>query len=314
MTWRNSAFSVQYRRRISRLGGATPDGAQFDGNHTESRVINAWKRKWGKLHQAAARQSHPVRWMASGLWARLLYVSGLCSLFTIDRGLYRVRFSRSAMSLAMWRAHDYWRQEEAFFRSRLLPGEFVIDVGANIGVNALLSAALVGPTGKVIAIEAYPQTFRYLQENIALNGFSNMVAYQYAIGANSGVTRFSRGLRDDSTNHVDEDGPIEVPLVSLDELLAEETREIDLLKVDVEGYERFVFAGASKTLARTKAIFFEVSERNFERFGYRTADVLQVLADCGFASYVVEGPGGGDRVRADLIPERRMNLIALRES
>lgn len=276
-------------------------------------MINAWKRKLGKLRQRAALQPHPLRWMASGFWARLLYASGLCTLFTIDRGLYRVRFSRSAMSFAMWRASDYWREEEAFFRSRLSPGDFVVDVGANIGANALLSAALVGPTGKVIAIEAHPTTFCYLQSNIELNGFSNMIAYQYAIAANRGFARFSGGLADDSMNRVEEDGAIEVPSVSLDELIVAQPGEIDLLKVDVEGYERFVFVGASKTLARTKAIYFEVYERNFERFGYRTADVLQALAAYGFTSYVVDGRGEGERVPEDFVPDRRMNLLALRE-
>ena len=275
--------------------------------------MNAWKRKFGKLRQRAALQPHPLRWVASGLWARLLYWSGLCSLFTTDRGLYRVRFSRSAMSFAMWRAPDYWREEEAFFRSRLSPGDFVVDVGANIGANALLSAALVGPRGKVIAIEAHPTTFRYLQSNIELNAFSNMIAYQYAIGASSGLTRFSDSMADDSMNRVEEGGAIEVPLVTLDELLVAQAGEIDLLKVDVEGYERFVFVGASKTLARTKAIYFEVYERNFERFGYRTADVLRALATHGFASYVVDGRGEGERVSEDFVPERRMNLLALRE-
>jgi FkbM family methyltransferase len=162
------------------------------------------------------------------------------------------------------------------------------------------------------AIEAHPTTFRYLQSNIELNRFSNMIAYQYAIGTQTGITRFSSGLRDDSMNRVTEDGAIEVPLVSLDELLTPHAGEIDLLKVDVEGYERFVFAGATKTLARTKAIYFEVYERNFERFGYCTADVLQALATYGFASYAVEERHPGQPLREDFVPERRMNLLALR--
>nr|MDQ3093541.1 hypothetical protein [Actinomycetota bacterium] len=80
------------------------------------------------------------------------------------------------------------------------------------------------------------------------------------------------------------------------------------------GYERFVFAGAGKTLARTKAVYYEVSERNFNRFGYRTADVLQALAAHGFTSYVVDRRGAGERVRNDFVPEHRMNLLAFREN
>ncbi len=264
-----------------------------------------------KFRQRAALQPHPIRWIASGLWARLLYATGLCRLFTIDRGLYRVRFTRSSMSFAMWRASDYWRDDEAFFCSRLSSGDFVVDVGANIGANSLLSAALVGPTGRVIAIEAHPTLFRYLQSNVTLNGFSNMIVYHYAIGEGRGAVRFSDEFADDSMSRVDDRGAIEVASISLDELLSTQAGEIDLLKVDVEGYERFVFAGASKTLARTKSIYFEVYERNFKHFGYCTTDVLQALEANGFVSYVVDGGDEGERVRPGFVPEYRMNLLAL---
>jgi FkbM family methyltransferase len=57
----------------------------------------------------------------------------------------------------------------------------VIDIGANVGAHALLAAHLVGPTGRVHAVEASPRIFAMLQEDLRLNGASNVMEYNVAV-------------------------------------------------------------------------------------------------------------------------------------
>jgi FkbM family methyltransferase len=277
--------------------------------------MTGWLSSLDRMRSRCAAQPKPLRWLATRVYSEFLYRTGLCSRFTIDRNLYRIHFSKSAMALAMWWHPEYWVEEESFYKSRLRPGDVFIDVGANIGVNALLAAALVGSAGKVIAIEAHPTTFAHLERNVRLNGFLNVVVRNAAVGSQAGSLELSTGLLDDSQNHVlsDTGGTrgIVVPVEPLDAILAGHRERIDLLKVDVEGYEKPVFEGAPETLARTRAIYFEVYERNFERFGYSTRDVLCMLDEGGFAVQRPT-PQGNIPVPRDFRAERCTNLLAIR--
>jgi FkbM family methyltransferase len=145
-----------------------------------------------------------------------------------------------------------YREDEAFLRSHIKPGESVIDVGANVGFVALAAAALTGPTGSVLAFEAHPATFRYLKQNVRLNRFRNVRLVWAAVGNAAGYVHFSSKANDD-VNLVSEKG-IRVPVVRIDDVV-DEQGQIALLKVDVEGYEKFVFEGARLTLKRVRSIY-----------------------------------------------------------
>jgi hypothetical protein len=58
----------------------------------------------------------------------------------------------------------------------LRPGEVVIDVGAHVGKYSVLLSRRVGPTGRVLAVEANPETFAALEQNLRLNRRSNVQA------------------------------------------------------------------------------------------------------------------------------------------
>jgi hypothetical protein len=98
------------------------------------------------------------------------------------------------------------------------------------------------------------------------------------VGATSGTVTFSN-LRDDDINRVVDDGLL-VRMEPLDALTGGE--RIALLKADVEGYERFVIEGATETLKRTEAVYFESWDAHFAKYGYRTADVVGLLTNAGF--------------------------------
>ena len=127
------------------------------------------------------------------------------------------------------------------------PGLF-LDVGANIGSYSVLAAKVGGVS--VIALEPVPDTFDKLTRNLLINGIQDRVeANRAALGDAPGSLSFSADR--DTMNQVvgaDYNGAsIQVQVVTLDELLRGRTAQV--WKVDVEGFERQVLAGASQALA-----------------------------------------------------------------
>jgi FkbM family methyltransferase len=146
-------------------------------------------------------------------------------------------------------------------------GDFVIDVGSHIGHYTLIAAKLVGPKGKVIAIEADPKNFEILNKNIELNKLNdNVITINYAASSkeekiklftpekDAGQTIFNTII----SNRVNPNEKfIEVNANTLDNLLQENeisVNEVNWIKIDVEGAELEVLKGAHNILSKSKDI------------------------------------------------------------
>ncbi|HWO87803.1 MAG TPA: FkbM family methyltransferase [Gemmatimonadales bacterium] len=215
--------------------------------------------------------------------ARLLAATGLCRLFVMNRGTYRLRFHPSALAVTLWSDPRDRDDDHFFLRALLASGNQVIDVGANIGDFTLHAASIVGPSGRVYAVEPHPRTFRFLVENISLNKACNIVPLNIAAGPVSG-TAFVSDKRSDDQNVIlrqDDSGRrVKVRVARLDELGI--AGVVHLIKIDTEGYERFVLEGAVGLFDRVEAIYFEASEQQFRRFGYDLAELLAWLKTHSF--------------------------------
>lgn len=251
-------------------------------------------------------EKNPWEWLV----ARILFYSGTGRLLTFSCGSYRLRFYPSGVSLSKWHNPAYSRDEEEILGGLLRSGDTMVDVGANVGTMALASAAVVGPQGKVIAFEPNPRIFGYLQGNIRLNRCRQIDVRPVAVGAAAGTVQISNDTRDDQ-NKVLEAGGTAVRLETLDQQLREIPGRIRLLKVDVEGYEKFVFLGAQETLARTDYVYFEVWDEHFERQNYATRDLLPLLLHQGFSLFQVVAGGTWQPVDANFVPPKCMNLLAV---
>jgi FkbM family methyltransferase len=170
----------------------------------------------------------------------------------------------------------------------LLGVDCVFDVGANVGNLTLAAAALVGARGAVWSIEAHPRTYGYLLENVALNARVNVTPLHAAAGDKRAVMSFSDGWLDDQ-NRVDDGGPLAVKVERLDDLVP--ARRVQLLKIDVEGYELFVLRGARSLLDGTDCVYFECAERAYGRYGYAVTDVVALLEQKGFTVWERHGTG-----------------------
>jgi FkbM family methyltransferase len=206
--------------------------------------------------------------------------------------------------LAPWLLLDgLWEANvTGWFQRTLKAGQVFVDVGANIGYFTLLGGQLVGPTGRVVAVEAHPRLAELLRRNVVVNGMHHHVtawhraAWSEAttlqfhqrvhFAANSSVGSVgSSGLADlDDTEEV-----VDVEAVPLDDLLAALDR-VDVMKVDVEGAELQVFTGLDRTLRANPAvtIIFEWSPAQLEALGDRPVALLDLLSSHGFQYRLIE--------------------------
>lgn len=168
----------------------------------------------------------------------------------------------------------------------LQPDDVVCDIGANIGAQTIAFARAV-PRGAVYAFEPVRANYQFLVTNVTLNELANAVPVHAAVGASVGriaapgidlrvAANFgSIELRPGGTGE-------EVSLVTVDAL---NFPACALLKIDVEGMEAEVLAGARATLERCKPIVFIENDRND-----RSAALIAQLIDLDYACYWLIAP------------------------
>jgi FkbM family methyltransferase len=180
----------------------------------------------------------------------------------------------------------YEAEGMAFVGHLLREGDLFVDVGANIGAYAVLAAGVCG--ARAWAFEPVPAVYRSLLQNLALNGLGRRVSAQaVAVGAAPGRVRMSAGL--DVINHVLTDAGtagVDVPVVTLDALLADRAPGPFFIKIDVEGYEAAVIAGATATLASPDllGLLLELTPQA-DRYGFDDAALHAGLLARGFTAY-----------------------------
>ena len=215
----------------------------------------------------------------------------------------------------------YERPEIAILSMLIRQGDTVVDVGANIGYFAVTFSRLVGPKGRVLACEPSPLCLDRLKSACDGSGASNVKVLGTALGARSGSAPLA---------HYDEEQQlglgslqrdpgrsksIDVPVSRLDDLLkAEAIREVDLIKIDVEGHEPEVLAGGWRLMKerRCRYCLLEVSPKLRPLRDY--SQLLDELSE-GYAVFRV-GESGRLVSRPSLDPnwqsDRQVNLAIVR--
>jgi FkbM family methyltransferase len=163
-------------------------------------------------------------------------------------------------------------------------GSTYLDVGANIGVTAVVAASL-RPDIQIIAFEPVPSNADLLERNLARNGATNCRVMRTAIGDVAGTVRI--------TDHgpwstIGDDAPVAVPVTPLDTYCRDE--RVSLIKIDVEGYEPRAITGAAETIARCRPTILlefnavtliraDVNIREFAAFLWRAFEVESEHSD-----------------------------------
>ena len=174
-------------------------------------------------------------------------------------------------------------------RPLVAPGSTVVDVGANIGFFTLLFGRWVGPAGRVVAIEPEGRNIGTLRRRIRSAGLEGVVECIHAAAADRpGERRLRVNPRHPGDHRLSERGD-PVPGVTIDDLTAADRRPISLLKIDVQGAESLVLAGARRVVeARRPAIFVEVDDAALRELGSSAAELIGGLVDLGYTGHTLE--------------------------
>ena len=138
-------------------------------------------------------------------------------------------------------------------RMRLRPGATFVDIGAHVGLLSLAAARVVGNSGKVLAFEAVPKTFDFLQQTVSLNQIAHIISIKNETISFEQAPRYlnvRQVLGHSSLFSEDRDAEherIEVTTQTLDNLIPAGTA-VDLIKIDVEGAEIEVLRGMQRVL------------------------------------------------------------------
>ena len=147
---------------------------------------------------------------------------------------------------------------------------FVFDIGTNIGNTILELANKVKPGGKVIGFEPDPETYGYCLKNIELNKFENVQVHNIGLGdCNSSFFIENRIESNSGGNRINEnltDGIKQVKVKVLDDIFSEfHIKKLNLMKIDVEGYEMKVLLGAKNIIQKYKPkLFIEIDDNNLK--------------------------------------------------
>ncbi len=183
-------------------------------------------------------------------------------------------------------------------RRTLGAGGVFVDVGCNLGYTALLAARIVGPGGRVVALDAQRECAEATRCNARLNGLSNLEVLHCAVTGGGASEREVIVTQDPLWTRLASVGehPLEirrelVPAASVDDLADRLGLErVDVVKIDVEGAELDVIAGMRRVLAeRRPVVIAEMHDRNepfaraMDAAGYRVVnlDGLEPVAEAG---------------------------------
>lgn len=213
------------------------------------RLLESWtgRRRPGAEHAPSANVSTK----------EAEHLTGFNWLVRGRHGIYVANDNDIYVGRALIHYGEFSELEWALLRAYCQPGDTVIEVGAHIGAHTVSLSKAVGPQGRVVAIEPQPAMFQALCANLALNCLANVEAHQCGCGRAAGTmsvplidyasegnfAAISLGPRNDTGLSQP------VPVRPLDDVVAGHSR-VDLIKIDVEGMEAEVLAGAGGVIGR----------------------------------------------------------------
>ena len=194
---------------------------------------------------------------------------------TIGNSIYSTRIYDLALSETLWRLIE--------------PGNFVLDVGANIGFITSLCSYKSGPQGKVWAFEPNPIVITRLTKNIENLPCPNATLYPFALSDSNKegylelpeVFTFNQGVAY-VKNGTHSNNAIKIDLRKLDDMIDNRT-VVNVLKIDVEGHELTVLKGAQQLIQNK-----QITNIVYEDHEPYPSEIAAFLASKGYTIYRIE--------------------------
>lgn len=191
------------------------------------------------------------------------------------------------------RLTGHWDSNETKVLKKIIKKDFkIIEVGANFGVHTLTMADLVGNEGKIHAFEANPHVSKYLKTSIEMNNLSKVITlHEKAAGDKAGEVHLQFGLENIGGGHLvksDAEHSVATKMVRLDDELG--IQNIDMLKIDAEGCEGKILAGAKNLLDKNASsiiLMMEWDQNLLKAQNTSPEDVISILKSYGFKVWKV---------------------------
>lgn len=181
---------------------------------------------------------------------------------------------------------------QRLFCSLIKPGMIVCDIGANFGQHTIVLSKLVGPTGKVFAIEASPINTEYIRHTVDANKCNNIEIIQCGVWSHETELTFSHVENAEATSFCSNKDDIKtiepnpackyqtIKVSTLDDLIVS---DIDFIKIDIEGAELFAMKGAKNFLMRKAPILMELNVFTSRTFmGVEINEVIDYMESHGY--------------------------------
>ena len=186
----------------------------------------------------------------------------------------------------------YEEETSSFLAAHIPENGVFLDLGANIGSITIPLQKKRGDI-KIVCVEAAPWIFTYLQKNLARNNTQNIKAINKVLfySDNEEVNFYSSDVKfgTGSLSPVFTDKVVKVKTIKIDSLISElGIKKVDMIKIDVEGYEYHVFKGATELLSRQDApdILFEfVDWAEDKARGINAGDSQRILKEMGYTLF-----------------------------
>ena len=218
--------------------------------------------------------------------------------------MINLRLNEHMQSQIFWYGF-YSRDILLTLRSILRPGMAVVDAGANIGEITLVAAKMVGASGHVYSFEPQPEVAEVLSKNVRLNNFTQVFIQKEGLSDEAGDKEIYRASFDfhDGSKHEglatlypsEERGEKagQISLVTLDDFCKRtDLKQLNLIKIDIEGAELPALKGGIETLRRFMPyIIVEVQQETASQAGYNAADILALLQPMGYRFDVIGRKG-----------------------
>jgi FkbM family methyltransferase len=218
------------------------------------------------------------------------------------------------------REHTEWEPAVAEALSQnATAGGVVLDVGAHVGIFTLALSRLVGPEGRVVAVEADPVNARFLHRNVVRAHCDNVMVLDVAASDRTGVVKLSRSIEentgDSRTYEVPTAGQVlEVPALALDDVFS---GPVDLVKIDLQGTDHVAMRGMSRIIREHRpTIVTEYWPAAIRGYGDDPVPVLTWFRELGYSWSALEAPEVTDALSdqetcdaAEVVPTGYFNLV-----
>jgi FkbM family methyltransferase len=211
-------------------------------------------------------------------------------------------FKVKSNTIFSWKLSKYrsYEPENSNFIIQSFPfesGGLLVDVGANFGWYACIFAKIAGKNGTVVCFEPDNENLDLLKYNLNNNSlYKNTNVIEAGVGELAGKLALRRAPDSNPGMHSivnlphtnnNENFP-QIVIVTLDEALEKYPGSIDLLKIDIEGYEINALMGAQKTLARCKNLLIEYSPGFLKTAGKDPFELIKIIDAAGFSIFKLE--------------------------